>query len=56
MLAKVKCMSSKLIHTGYKKLHKPDEKKFGRGIGIAEKTYKTRKDRWGGNVNHKSLF
>jgi len=29
---------------------------FERGIGITEKTYKTRRDRWGGNVNHKSLF
>jgi len=29
---------------------------FKRGIGIAEKTQKTRKDCWGGNVNHKSLF
>jgi len=29
---------------------------FKRRIGIAEKTYKTRRDRWGGNVNHKSLF
>ena len=25
-------------------------------IGIAEKTYKTRRDHWGGNVNHKSLL
>ena len=29
---------------------------FKGGIGIAEKTYKTRRNRWGGNVNHKSLF
>ena len=30
---------------------------FQKGIGIAEKkVYKTRKDHWGGNVNHKSLF
>ena len=29
---------------------------FNTGIGIAEKTYKTRGDRWGGNVNHTSLF
>ena len=25
------------------------------GIGIAEKSHETRRDRWGGNVNHKSL-
>jgi len=25
-------------------------------IGIAEKSKETRRDRWGGNVNHKSLF
>jgi len=29
---------------------------FKRGTGIAGKTYKTRRDLWGGNVNHKSLF
>ena len=29
---------------------------FKRGIGIAEKSHETRSDRWGGNVNHKSLF
>ena len=29
---------------------------FQWGIGIAEKTYKTRRDHRGGNVNHKSLF
>ena len=29
---------------------------FKIGIGIAEKSHKTRRDRWGGNVNHKSLF
>jgi len=28
-------------------------KNFKQGIGIAEDT---RRDRWGGNVNHKSLF
>ena len=36
-----------------------DELKIGNfkmGIGIAEKSHKTRRDRWGGNVNHKSLF
>jgi len=26
------------------------------GIGIAEKSQETRRNRWGGNVNHKSLF
>ena len=26
------------------------------GIGIAEKSQETRRDRWGGNVNHKCLF
>jgi len=49
MLAIIKCMSSKInpywITT--KKLHKLDEFKklkiFNRGIGIAEKTYKTRR-------------
>ena len=25
------------------------------GIGIAEKSHKTKRDCWGGNVNHKSL-
>ena len=25
-------------------------------IGIAKKSHETRRDRWGGNVNHKSLF
>ena len=30
-------------------------KVFKRGIGIT-KTHETRRDRWGGNVNHKSLF
>jgi len=29
---------------------------FKRRIGIAEKSHETRRDRWGGNVNHKSLF
>jgi len=29
---------------------------FKKGVGIAEKSYKTRRDRWGGNVNDKSLF
>ena len=29
---------------------------FKQGIGIAEKSQKTRRDHWGGNVNHKSLF
>ena len=38
---------------------KGDELKIGNfkmGIGIAEKSHKTRRDRWGGNANHKSLF
>jgi len=29
---------------------------FKQGIGIAEKSLETRRDRWGGNVNPKSLF
>ena len=29
---------------------------FEKEIGIAEKSQETRKDRCGGNVNHKSLF
>jgi len=29
---------------------------FKQGIGIAEKSQETRRNRWGGNVNHKSLF
>ena len=29
---------------------------FKQGIGIAEKSQETRRDRWGGNVNHKCLF
>ena len=29
---------------------------FKQGIGIAEKSQETRRDCWGGNVNHKSLF
>jgi len=29
---------------------------FKQGIGIAEKSLETRMDRWGGNVNPKSLF
>ena len=26
------------------------------GIGIAEKSHKTRRDRWGGNVNHNNIY
>ena len=36
-----------------------DEQKFGNfkmGIGIAEKSHETRRDRWGGSVKHKSLL
>jgi len=29
---------------------------FKQVIGIAEKSQETRRDCWGGNVNHKSLF
>jgi len=29
---------------------------FIEGIGITEKSLETRRDRWGGNVNPKSLF
>ena len=38
------------------KLDKLKIENFKRGIGIAEKTYKTRSDCWGGDVNRKSLF
>jgi len=31
-------------------------KLFKQGIGIAEKSQETRRNCWGGNVNHKSLF
>ena len=31
-------------------------KNFKQGIGIAEKSQETRRDRWGGNVNHKFQF
>ena len=27
-----------------------------KGIGIVEKSQETRRDHWGGNVNHKSPF
>ena len=29
---------------------------FKQGIGIAENSQETRRDHWGGNVNHKCLF
>ena len=29
---------------------------FKQGIEITEKSQETKRDRWGGNVNHKSLF
>jgi len=29
---------------------------FKQGIGIVEKSQETKRDRWGGNVNHKCLF
>jgi len=29
---------------------------FKQGIGIADRSQETRRDRWSGNVNHKSLF
>jgi len=32
------------------------KKNFKQGIGIAEKSQETRRDRWSGNVNHKHLF
>jgi len=32
-------------------LHELKIENFQNGIGIAEKTYKARRDRWGGNVN-----
>jgi len=44
---------------GLRKSHKLDVKNnkiFKLGIGIAEKSLETRRDRWGGNVNPKSLF
>ena len=31
-------------------------KNFKQGIGIAEESQETRRDRWCGNVNHKSLY
>ena len=49
-----------LIHEWIKKKeHKLEwlkNKIFKQGIGITEKSQKTRRDHWGGNVNHKSLF
>jgi len=30
------------------------QKKFKQGIGIAEKSQETKRDRWGGDVNHPS--
>ena len=42
-----------------KKVHKLDILKINNlklEIGIAKKGRETRRDRWGGNVNHKSLF
>jgi len=41
---------------GYKKTGIIKIENFKRRIGIAEKSHKTRKDHWGGNVNHKFLF
>ena len=29
---------------------------YKQGIEIAEKSQETRRDHWGGNANHKSLF
>jgi len=29
---------------------------FKKAIGITEKSYETRRDHWGGNVNDKSIF
>ena len=46
MLAITKCMSSKINPYMY----------WITVIGIAEKSHETRRDRWGGNVNDKSLF
>jgi len=40
-------------HTNY---NDKKNKIFKQGIGIAEKSQGTRRDPWGGNVNHKSLF
>ena len=50
----------KLTHEWIKKkAHKLEwlkDKIFKQGIGIAEKSLERRRDRWGGNVNPKSLF
>jgi len=47
LLAIIKCISSKLVHTGLQiKLHKLDELKienFQKGIGIAEKNLQNKK-------------
>ena len=46
------------IPTNFLSLHYMNKKlKISReGIGIAEKSHETRRDRWNGNVNHQSLF
>ena len=50
----------KVIHECIKKKeHKLECLKnqiFKQGIGIAETSQETKRDRWGGNVNHKCLF
>jgi len=43
--------SAMYIHTSVIKIEN-----FKSRIGIAEKSHETRRDRWGGNVNHKSLI
>jgi len=48
MPAKSRCMQK------YTRMVK--NKIFKQGIGIAEKSLETRRDRWGSNVNPKSLF
>ena len=57
-VAIIKCMSSKLIHTRFNPLFKLDElkiEKFQNRTRDHWKTHETRKDCWGGNINHKSL-
>ena len=43
-------------HTVHIQLEWLKNKIFKQGIGIAEKSLETRRDRWGGNVNPKSLI
>jgi len=49
-------LTIQLINGLQKKGNKLKIENFRRRIGIAEKSPETRRDCWGGNVNHKSLF